>query len=280
MGGNASEELNRVMEVRTRAIENFSVDNIRSDEPYSVLEDVFVPLYFSHRYQAEAAVKLVGGLDYNYAVKGDNQFVTKPIPSDTQAKALNAVLTTIDANQIAVPKNKLSLFPPRAFGYWRGRESFSSKTGVAFDALSATSTASDFTLKLLLHPQRANRLIQQKSLDSNQLGLEDLLASLIDATFKKNHSDDYLSETQHMININALKYIMNLAANDATFFQVRAHANKAINSIVESLDNSVYGMEYKRMIQKFYEKPEDFKLKSSPKIPDGSPIGTDFCSSN
>jgi hypothetical protein len=63
-------ELERVLEIRKQAISNFSVDNIRTGEAYSVLEDVFVPLYFFHRYQTEAAVKRIGGLNYTYAVKG------------------------------------------------------------------------------------------------------------------------------------------------------------------------------------------------------------------
>ncbi len=59
--------------IRKIAIGNFSIDNIRKNEPNSVLEDVFAPLYFFHRYQTEAVAKLIGGLDYNYAVKGDGQ---------------------------------------------------------------------------------------------------------------------------------------------------------------------------------------------------------------
>ena len=90
-GKSASEELNNVLAVRKKAIANFSVDNIRSKEPYSVLEDVFVPLYFFHRYQAEAAAKVVGGLDYNYAVKGDNQLTVKSVDVSTQKEALNAL---------------------------------------------------------------------------------------------------------------------------------------------------------------------------------------------
>ena len=53
-GKTASGELNNVLAVRKKAIDNFSIDNIRTNEPYSVLEDVFVPLYFFHRYQADA----------------------------------------------------------------------------------------------------------------------------------------------------------------------------------------------------------------------------------
>ncbi len=276
-GKSASEELNNVLAVRKKAIANFSVDNIRSKEPYSVLEDVFVPLYFFHRYQAEAAAKVVGGLDYNYAVKGDNQLTVKSVDVSTQKEALNALLSSIDAEVLAIPKNKLELFPPRAYSYWRTRESFNGKTGVAFDPLSAASTASEMTLSFLLHPQRANRMIQQKSLDANQLGLEDMLNTLINNTFKKKHNDAYLNEVQQMVNMNLLQQIMNLAVNDNAFMQVNAIANKAIQNIVLSLDYSAYGMQYIRLVKRFNEEPGEFKIQDAPGIPDGSPIGSDIC---
>ena len=162
-GRNASEELKRVMELRKVAIDNFSIDNIRTQEPNSVLEDVFVPLYFFHRYQTEATSKLIGGLDYNYAVKGDGQRVVEPISVTSQESALKTILMTLDAERIAIPKEKLGLFPPRAIGYQATRESFKGRTGVSFDALSAAETAADMTLGLLSHPERASRLIQQKA---------------------------------------------------------------------------------------------------------------------
>jgi len=280
-GKNAAQELDNILAVRAKAISNFSVDNIRTNEPYSVLEDVFVPLYFFHRFQVEAASKVVGGLDYNYAVKGDGQFTTKTIDVNSQKQALNSILKTLDVNTLAIPKSKLNLFPPRAFSYGRTRESFKGKTGVEFDALSVASTASDMTLGLLLHPERANRLLQQKGLDNNQLSLDEVLQTLIDATFINNHKDGYLSEVQQMVNVNVLKHIMNLAINDKAFFQVNAMANDAINTISELVTdkNSTlkYANQYRLIIRQFKANPEKFKVLASPKIPDGSPIGTDMC---
>ena len=281
-GKTATEELNNVLAVRKKAITNFSVDNIRTNEPYSMLEDVFVPLYFFHRYQTEAASKVVGGLDYNYAVKGDNQMTVKSVDVSAQKEALNTLLQTIDAKTLAIPKNKLELFPPRAMGYGRSRESFKGKTGVAFDPLSAASTASDMTLRFLLHPQRANRMIQQKSLDIKQLGLEEMLNTLIKNTFDKTHKDAYLAEVQQMINLNVLKYLMNLAASDQSFFQVKAIANKAIRDIaMKSISfDDAYKMQYALIMKQFTDKPNDFKLPPAPGIPDGSPIGSDMCNYN
>lgn len=284
-GENASAELDRVLDLRSQAISNFSKDNIRTDEPYSVLEDVFVPLYFFHRYQTEAAVKLIGGMDYNYAVKGDGQHTTKWIDQNTQNKALDAVLKTISADALAIPMSKLDLFPPRAFAYGRSRESFKGKTGVAFDPLSAADTASEMTLRLLLHPERANRLIYQKSLDRYGSGLENVLSKLLNASVYKSYNtranDYYKSEVQQMINVNVLKHIMNLGTSDRAYFQVNSIANKVLKEVAANLDdNNIYAEQYKMMINNYFKSPDKFKLNNAPKIPDGSPIGSDYCSFN
>ena len=277
-GKTAASELVNVLAVREKAISTFSVDNIRTNEPFTVLEDVFVPLYFFHRYQTEAATKVIGGLDYNYVVKGDGQFTSKSVNVKDQKEALTSLMQTLDAKTLAIPKNKLNLFPPRAFSYGRTRESIKGKTGVAFDALSVASTASDMTLRFLLHPERANRMIQQKSLDVNQLGLEDVFTTLINNSFTKDHKDNYLNEIQQMINMNVLHQIMNLAVNDNAFMQVNAKATQAIHKITALLGTDEYSQQYKNIIERFKEEPEEFKLANSPGIPDGSPIGTDICS--
>ncbi|MBF8151060.1 zinc-dependent metalloprotease [Winogradskyella sp. F6397] len=280
-GKTPEDELNAVLKLREQAIKNFSVDNIKSYEPYSVLEDVFVPLYFYHRFQVEAATKVIGGLDYNYAVKNDDQLTTKSVAVNMQKQTLDAVIKTIEAETLAIPKEKLSLFPPRAFGYNRSRESFKGKTGVAFDPLSAANTASDMTLKYLLHPQRANRLTLQKSLDENQLGLEDVVSQVLKNSFDKTHKDPYLVEIQQQINVNVLKYLMNLAVNSQSYFQVKAIANKTIRDIAKkNLGFEAIQYQYNLMIKEFYEHPEKFELESSPKIPDGSPIGSNLCNYN
>lgn len=283
-GATPAEELNAILKLRKQAIFNFSEDNIKRNEPYSVLEDVFVPLYFYHRFQVEAATKVIGGLDYNYAVKGDGQLTTKAIAVSAQKETLKAIFNTLSAKTLAIPKEKLSLFPPRAFGYYRNRESFKGKTGVAFDPFSAANTASDMTLKFLLHPQRANRLILQKSLDENQLDIDFVLKRLIDKSFRKKHDSIYLNEIQQQINVNVLKYLMNLAVNEQSYFQVKSKANSAINDIIQLLYDkktaAQYANQYRKMISKFSEHPEKFKIENSPKIPDGSPIGSDICNYN
>ena len=280
-GSSAAEELNDLLKVRKHAINNFSKDNIRSDEPYSVLEDVFVPLYFFHRFQTEAAAKVIGGLDYNYAVKGDNQFTVKPVSIKEQEDALDAILETLTPETLAIPKEKLELFPPRAFGYWRTRESFKGKTGVAFDALSVASTSSDMTLRLLLHPERANRLIQQKAIDDKQLGLQDVLDKLITETIKNKKNKGYHGEIQTMVNYSVLNHIMAMGGSSNALPQVTAITKfelMKLKTLLAKEHINPIAMDMVKMIEGFLGNPQGYKSVSYPKIPDGSPIGSDMCS--
>jgi hypothetical protein len=211
--------LDEIFKVREKAIKDFSEFNIKNSEPYSVLEDVFVPLYFMHRYQTEAVIKLIGGLDYNYAARGDGQLIVKDLDLATQNKALVSVLKSIDANNLAIPRDKLKLFPPRAFGFPRSRESFKGKTGISFDPFSVALTASEMTFSLLFNPERLNRIMVQHSLDNSNMSIRYLLNGLISSSFKKTHKDSYVSEIQHLINTNLLIHVLNLTQENDVFMQ-------------------------------------------------------------
>ena len=275
-GSDPSEELNRVLEVRRQAISNFSIDNIRTNEPYSVLEDVFVPLYLFHRYQSEATVKMIGGLEYNYAVRGSNFPEMKTVSLADQKNALSAMLRTVDASEIAIPASKLSLFPPRAIGYEKTRESFKGYTGTAFDPIAAAQTAADQSLGLLFHPERASRLIQQKSLDKNQMGLDQLLSSIIDNTIFNEHKDSYIQSVQKAINYRVLDHLISLASTSDTNPEVNAVCHARLKTLrnqltAKKLDSD--NEEMVRRIDRYFKDPGKYESGMSPKIPDGSPIG-------
>jgi hypothetical protein len=276
-GSDAASELNRLLEVRRIAIDQFSPANIRNMEPYSVLEDVFVPLYFLHRYQTEAVTKVVGGMDYSYAVRGDGTTPWAFVPKDAQQRALESVLQTLTAEELAIPQEVLQWFPPRAMGYSKTRESFKGRTGVAFDALGAAETAADMTLGLLLHPERASRLVQQQSLDAGQLSLKSVLDELIDHTIFTKAKNTYYQGIQEVINFQVLRHLLELANNTSTHPQVQAITYqhlKALKARLLKSDDSEVAREMVRRIDWFFEHPEEFTSESAPTIPDGSPIGS------
>ena len=281
-GANVSTELDNLLAIRKHAIANFSIDNIKTNQPYSVLEDVFVPLYFFHRYQTEGVTKVIGGLDYSYALKGDGSTIVKRVPGKTEKKALVSVLKTLNIEELAIPKKLLNLFPPRAFNYGRTRESFKSKTGVAFDPFGAVETASAMTLGLLLHPERVTRLVQHKSLDNSQLGLVEVLDEVIANSIQKSYKDSYYQELQNVVNYQVLNQLFHLSSNKDMYWQVNAIVNDKIDKISLLLKNSketgiqkMYHKEMIQMISNFKKNPIKFKKPQTPKIPDGSPIGSD-----
>lgn len=274
-GESASKELSNVLAIRKKAIENFSIDNIKSNQPYSVLEDVFVPLYFFHRYQTDATSKLIGGLDYTYAVKGQKDIVVKRISGKVEREALQQLLRTIEVKEIAIPKRLLKLFPPRAYGYNRTRESFKSKSGVAFDPYGAVQTNTEFTLGYLFHPDRINRILQHHSLDNSQLSLNELLDVIIEKSFKKIHKDSYYQALQTVINKEILINLFYLY-NSSIYFEGRAIVHNKINTIESYLEKNknVLNTEFILMIKGFKNNPSKYKNKvKALKIPDGSPIG-------
>ena len=281
-GANVSTELDNLLAIRKHAIANFSIDNIKTNQPYSVLEDVFVPLYFFHRYQTEGVTKVIGGLDYSYALKGDGSTIVKRVPGKTEKKALVSILKTLNVEELAIPKKLLNLFPPRAFNYGRTRESFKSKTGVAFDPFGAVETASAMTLGLLLHPERVTRLVQHKSLDNSQLGLVEVLDEVIANSIQKTYKDAYYQELQNVVNYQVLNQLFHLSSNKDMYWQVNAIVNDKIDKISLFLKNSketgiqkMYHKEMIQMISNFKKNPIKFKKPQTPKIPDGSPIGSD-----
>ena len=281
--------LDEIIKIRQKAIINFSENNISVGSTYSELEDAFVPIYFLHRYQTEAVVKLIGGLDYNYSLVGDGQLVVKTLDHETQLNALKSVLSTLDENFLTIPTEKLKLFPPRAYGFPRTRESFNSQMGVAFDPISAASTSSDMTLSLLLNHERLNRVNLQSSMKTgisvNKI-FESLFKMLNDNLL--SGEKNYAAIVKDVVAENILKHFMNISVNDKYVSNVQANADYYLNEFYFNLQGKInkrnlksrdkYYINYLlKIIQDFKKSPDKFQLKNAPKIPDGSPIGSYKC---
>jgi hypothetical protein len=183
----------------------------------------------------------------------------------------------LDAQTLAIPKEKLSLFPPRAFNYERTRESFKGKTGLTFDPFGAVESAADFTLDFLVHPDRLSRLAGNKAIDASQLGLTETLQTLVQATMYRVHQDSYLQATQETINFKVLSSLLN-AANAPTISPLAAAGlHASINEIRAFYVKkpSVFANYLIHTIDQFKSNPGEWKPMQTPTIPDGAPIGMD-----
>src|SRR5690606_11464366 len=90
-GNSPTQELNRVMDIRALALKNMGENSIKIGAPMATLEEVLVPMYFFHRYQVEATSKIIGGVNYRYALRGDGQLTTALVSPEEQTKALDAL---------------------------------------------------------------------------------------------------------------------------------------------------------------------------------------------
>ncbi|WP_158944009.1 zinc-dependent metalloprotease, partial [Granulicella sp. S190] len=103
-GTDPATELDRILTIRTAALARFNENAITTGTPMAQLEDTLVPLYLLHRYQTEATIKEIGGLDYRYNLRGDNQPNPEIVSGAEQKKALTAVLRTLTPETLTLPE--------------------------------------------------------------------------------------------------------------------------------------------------------------------------------
>ncbi len=284
-GANAVDELHRLMQVRGAALKRFGENNIREGAPLATLEDVLVPLYLLHRYQVEAASKLVGGMDYTFAQRGDGQTPTQIVAPAEQRRALAAVLATLKPDVLALPEPLLKMIPPRPPDYERGREHFKIHTSPAFDALAPAEAAAQHTLQFLFNPERAARLVEFHARNSENPGLEEVLDAVLRATWKAPHGSGYPAEIARMIDSIVLYDLMALSANEHASDQVRAIATLKLEELrgwLATAQSSATDEEERahlflaaKQIEQFQKDPKLISVTPPAEPPDGQPIGDD-----
>lgn len=275
-GTNAADELNRMMEIRSKIISNFSDKAIREGRPMSDIENVLVPMYLFHRYQVDATSKIVGGVNYNYKIRGDEQVSTELIPGADQVAALDALIATLKPEALRLPESLLKMIPPVAQGYSKGRENFVSKAGPAFDYFAAAETASSLPIMFLLNAHRANRLEMLKARNNDQPGLSTVLNKLTSATWKSPAADAQDRALQKIVEMEYVEGLMKLYTHKDAYDDIKAMARNELVTIqkyAQARNNYYYDYAAEK-IATFLEEPDDFEGGPMIKAPDGSPIGS------
>lgn len=277
-GANPVDELKRMMAVRAKGLEQFGQANIRGSVPMALLEDVLVPLYLSHRYQVEAAVKSVGGVKYTYALRGDSQTPVELVSPDEQRRALAEVLATLKPEALAVPEKILALIPPRPAGFANTRELFKSRTGLTFDEQMPVESAADMVLGLLLHSERATRLLQQHARNTKYPGLDEVLDRVIDSTWKSAPRPGYQGAVQKSVNYAALTRLMALATSDAAPATVRASTSAKLAALKAwlKLQRGPDPRFAAALLDSWERDPKSVSLPKAMMTPPGMPIGDAF----
>jgi len=243
-----------------------------------------VPLYLHHRYQVEAAVKVVGGQYYGYALRGDGQEGVRTVPAAEQRKALSAVLATLRSDQLAIPRAVLAKIPPRPSGFDRHRELFENVTQPVFDAISPAAAAADMVAQLLLNPERSARLVQQHALDASQPGLAEVVDSALGIA-RVEPEDTYLAAISRAVQRVMVDRLMWLAQT-AKSPEVKAISQMKLKHFLVQLpevstaqlagaaEGTAHVMQLASDIRRFLERPWDPQVLPRPFTPPpGMPIG-------
>jgi hypothetical protein len=291
-GASAPDELMRMMTMRSKKLNSFGLNSIEENQPEALMEEVLAPLFLMHRYQLEATTKLVGGLDYTYKVKGDNQRVQSRLEATKQNGALEALLYAVQPEQLAIPTQILDRMPPRPMGYSRNRETFPSRNGLNFDPLAPGENVVDLTFGLLFEAGRANRLHQQQLFDASLPSFSDVLEKVTAQVFEGGYDGTYLGEINLMVQNKLTEHLINLAKDPRatatvkgiTRNQLREIAywnwNKGQNKTASSKSTAAKSIsdDFHRYladkINNFFSEKEEFSIPSELSIPDGAPIGT------
>lgn len=282
-GTDAADELERVLSIRTAALKQFGENAIKPGAPMAQLEETLVPLYLFHRYQTEAAIKEIGGLDYRYNLRGDGQPAPEIVAPGEQQKAIAAVLKTLEPATLTLPASLLHILPPHPPGDNRTRESFPSHTGLTFDPIAAAESAADLTLQVLLDPARASRMVEYHARVPQAPTLESLLEQISKTTAERPGAGEGMpSEVERAVEFRAVEAILSLAASPAASSQARAIARAHIEDLLKTMSSAppsvgtaeaAHRAALVDRIKEFGKDPSKFVPHRMVEAPAGMPIG-------
>ena len=277
-GGDLVRHLEREIEIRQAGLDAFGEGAIRPGEPLSLLEPVLAPLYLHHRFQMKAALNTVGGQEYYYALRGDGQRPVAPVPGDRQRHALEVVLRTLETDFLALPERIVGMIPPPAYRE-RGGEGFDGHTGLVFDPLAVADTSADYTVLLLLHPERMARLVNNHALDPGQPGLGEVLDRLTGKTWGASEPENpYRRAVQDAAERSVLNGMMREAMNPDNPARVRAILEDRLlrlgTELGELADRTPHEALAAADIHRHLDRDQSLDPGARrPALPPGSPIG-------
>jgi hypothetical protein len=273
-GSDPGVELERLLTVRAAALARFGENAIRPGAPMAQLEDTLVPLYLLHRYQVDAAVTEIGGLDYRYQLRGDGAPGAEIVGAEAQRRALAVVLKTLSPDFLTLPEPLLRLLPPHPPGLPATRESFPSRTQPAFDPVMAAECAADLTLAALFNPQRAARLIEYGARDPKNLTLDAVIDGALATTGTAPRSAGLAGAVQRAVYARTVEALLTLAANSNAPAEARAVTQAKLTELRRRADpRSATDAYLAHRIDLFFNDPAKFAPAALIEAPPGMPIG-------
>ena len=282
LGSDPVKEMDRLLRLRKDALSRFGTSSIRDQTPFSELEKVLVPLYLMHRYQAEAVVKMIGGLYYNYKVKGDSYAdEMKLVPPEKQGRAVDILLKSLTPEHLIIPKSILKLIHPTAMGFQRSRETFEGRSSVTFDPLAPAESYTYAVISMMLDKERLARINSQNVAMGSPVELDGYLSMVGADIFDRSASSVEESAIINMVQKATIIQLLRLAFDDKVDTQVAANSygvlkdleSTYLNEMYKSKETKYHAQYLRRLIKQAELGVANFALPKLNSMPPGSPIG-------
>ena len=274
-GSDAVDELRRITAVRKVLLDKFNETAIRPGEPMWLLSERLVPVYLHHRYALDAAVKTIGGMEYTYALRGDNQTPTRMLPADEQRAALRELAAALQPQALAIPQRIVNMIPPTPYGYSSDAWTFASPAGAVFDPLGAARALASFIADGVLQPQRVARVISFHA-RSGGLTPDEVVRALTDAVFTGTDNNAYDTALRTVAQRAVVDGLLTLAIDARSTADARALAEFHLDRIADALNSSGSPAHAHavRDIRNWLERRIAPPARTSPvALPPGTPIG-------
>ncbi len=223
-GSDMLQALQRTMAVRRVLIDRFDERAAQPGEPLAVLNRRFAHVYLHHRYALVGAIKYVGGMEFGYALRGEQTEPTRILPAADQRTALRLVLSALQPRELRIPSRIAALIPPVPAGYDSDLTLIPTPAGTAFDPIAAAHSLAQEIVNGLLHPQRTARLVSFHARDGSNPSLDEVIGAVVEATWggARVAGEEQGAELRRVAQRATVDVLLDLAGNSSATAGVRA----------------------------------------------------------
>jgi hypothetical protein len=241
------------MDVRRVLLDRVGPDVLYYGEPKALLFERLIPVYFHHRHAIRAVVKMLGGVEFTYGLKGDNLTPTKVIDPREQRRALEALLKALSPEELLIPSKIVPLIPPRykpSELEWPIRKPgvFQHMTGYGppiriplspggvFNPIDWARALSRLIISDLLMGDRLARVAVLEASGQSDLSVEEILDQIISKSWGAPVPDNpVLAGLQRAAQSVVLDKMLSLAQDDRPPLEVKEPLRAKLHNLLEDL---------------------------------------------
>ena len=272
--GDPLDGLDHLLRVRKAALARFAEGALPPDRQAGDAERRLVPIYLLHRYQTEAAMRLLGGGEYRYGLIGDRHGGVRATDGARQAKALAEAASLLSLDVLSMPSSVLAVLSPPSNEYARSVEYIDTRMAPVFDPVQAAAVASALVAQQGFHPSRLNRLAWQHGQDAVVPSPAEVFDALVARPWREAPAAGQGALLQSSRNWTMLDAALLALEGGELHSGVAAQWRASLRAFADANAGSkdVDRQAAAAHVRRYLDNPASVKLRPLPTIPPGAPI--------